>query len=76
MRFFIEHDKNGTVKSIAAQSGDSKDAYITLRPRPGHQVSEVDVPHIKDEHDHTHIREIKRDYRVQSHEGKPRLVRK
>lgn len=77
MKIFIEHDEQGTIKSIGSRSSLlSEENHLALVPRPGHQVAEVEVPDVKDEKDYERLREIKRHHRIEVHQGEYRLVRK
>ena len=76
MRILVEHDQHGTIKSIAAApSSTSQRSNTTLRARPGHQVTELEAPHVQHDEDHVHLLETKRHYRVELDGQVQRLVR-
>lgn len=77
MKIIIEHNKRGTIRSVATLSTPgTATCQTTLRPRPGHQISEVEAPHIKDAQDHKNLAAIRGKFRVEVSKGPARLVPK
>lgn len=77
MKIVIEHDKQGNIRSVATVPSQGTGATrASLRPRPGHQVSEVEAAHVKDEHDHKNLAGIKGQFRVEVSTEPAKLVPK
>jgi hypothetical protein len=77
MKFVVEYDERGTIKTIGAVSSKhiEGEPRMELEPRAGHKVVTVEVPEITDANDHEHIIGIKRNYRIEEHQGQHRLVK-
>ena len=75
MKILIEHDEHGNIKSIGLPSSKASKQF-TMRARPGYRISEVEAPHIKDEQDHEHLRDIREHFQLDMSGGQPKLVRK
>lgn len=77
MKIIIEHDKRGNIRSVATVSTQGAGtSQATLRPRPGHQISEVEAPHIKDAQDHKALAGIRGQFRVEVRTGPAKLIPK
>ncbi len=77
MKILVEHDGSGAIQSVSIQPNRAPDEIkFILKPQPGHQVTEVEAPDVKDEQDHERLREIKTHYQIEAHPGGHRLVHK
>jgi hypothetical protein len=81
MKCLVEHNEQGTITTIGVllseySEYDEKEIRLELKPRPGHKVITVEVPEITDAKDVEGIIGIKRNYRVEEHQGQHRLVSK
>jgi hypothetical protein len=78
MKFFVEYDEQGTIKTLGAlpSKHGEEEISLELKPRPGHKVVTVEISEITDAKDVERIIGIKRNYRVEEDQGQHRLVSK
>ena len=71
MKLIVRHDQRGTIIAIGLPSEPHQG--IGVKPKPGQQVSVLDVPQV--EHP-GHFVKCLAELRVDTHAGEPRVVRK
>ena len=77
MKFCVEYDEQGTIKTIGAIAVDPDgNNRMELKPRHGYKVVTVEIPEITDAKDVERLLDIQRNYRVEEYQGRHRLVNK
>ena len=73
MKIIVHHDEQGaiTLVCVARQEPDGK---LVMLPAPGECVSEVEASSVQHARDREHLREIRERYRIEIHQGTPRLI--
>lgn len=76
MRTLVVHDSAGNIRSIGVPAGQFS-GQVGLYAPAGHQVSEVEVPEVKDAQDHEQLERLKSQFRVERGSGQtPHLVKR